>query len=161
VLTSRNAGLCVRRRIADRRPDWIKSNGGGANAILVRGTLRGHARRRLAVWPERRVLHGVWLGDGLLVANLHLTVHRPAQATLEARAAHAAAARWSAGAPFVLGGDFNLGRDLHLPGLRRVALNGPDHVWAAGLEPAGRAEVLDRRDLSDHAPVVVALRRSG
>src|SRR3954447_19165508 len=37
VLTSRNALLPVRRRIAESRPDLIKSNGGGSNAILVRG----------------------------------------------------------------------------------------------------------------------------
>ena len=42
VLTSRNALLPLRRAIAERRPDLIKSNGGGANAILVRR--RGHAR---------------------------------------------------------------------------------------------------------------------
>src|SRR6476619_5352699 len=34
--TSRNLGLSVRRFAAERWPDVIKSNGGGANAILVR-----------------------------------------------------------------------------------------------------------------------------
>src|SRR5689334_15683857 len=37
ALTSRNALLPLRRAIARRRPDLIKSNGGGCNAILVRG----------------------------------------------------------------------------------------------------------------------------
>ena len=37
VLTSRNLGLALRRAVAIRRPDLIKSNGGGCNAILVRG----------------------------------------------------------------------------------------------------------------------------
>src|ERR1700749_3857557 len=37
VLTSRNALLAVRRAVAVRWPDVIKSNGGGANALLVRG----------------------------------------------------------------------------------------------------------------------------
>src|SRR4051795_4824326 len=36
ILTSSNLGLAARRWVAERRPDLIKSNGGGANAILVR-----------------------------------------------------------------------------------------------------------------------------
>src|SRR5690242_12389797 len=35
--TSRNWFLPLTRRVAQRRPDLIKSWGGGANAILVRG----------------------------------------------------------------------------------------------------------------------------
>lgn len=59
--TSRNAGLPLRRAIASRRPDLLKSNGGGCNAILVRPPLRidAHAVRRLRIRPERRVLHAV------------------------------------------------------------------------------------------------------
>ena len=37
VLTSRNFGLPLRRAISERNPDILKANGGGANAILVRG----------------------------------------------------------------------------------------------------------------------------
>src|SRR6476659_2255077 len=37
ALTSRNFGLRLRRMVAVRRPDLIKSNGGGCNAILSRG----------------------------------------------------------------------------------------------------------------------------
>lgn len=61
ALTSRNALLPLRRAIASRRPDLLKSNGGGCNAILVRPplTIAGHARRRLRLRPERRVLHAV------------------------------------------------------------------------------------------------------
>ena len=44
VLTSRNFGLAARRWVAERRPDLIKSNGGGANAILVRTAFDGVAR---------------------------------------------------------------------------------------------------------------------
>src|SRR5213596_811973 len=48
ALTSRNFGLWLRRPIAQRRPDVIKSNGGGANAILVRGAgVEAHRIRRL------------------------------------------------------------------------------------------------------------------
>ena len=36
VLTSRNSLAAVRRALAVRWPDLIKSNGGGCNAILVR-----------------------------------------------------------------------------------------------------------------------------
>src|SRR3978361_486538 len=43
VLTSRNFGLGVRRWAAERRPGVVKSNGGGANAILVRGAVGRHA----------------------------------------------------------------------------------------------------------------------
>src|SRR6202161_629791 len=52
VLTSRNALLLARRAIATRWPDLIKSNGGGANAILVRrDRIVAHRRRRLAWVP--------------------------------------------------------------------------------------------------------------
>src|SRR5437868_11722044 len=73
VLTSRNALLPLRRAVAERWPDAIKSNGGGANAILVRGdVVVQHAIRRLAIWPERRWVHGARLHHaGLWVANLH------------------------------------------------------------------------------------------
>src|SRR2546429_3957047 len=36
VLTSRTFGLALRRAVATRWPDLIKSNGGGCNAVLVR-----------------------------------------------------------------------------------------------------------------------------
>ncbi|MBV9605889.1 MAG: hypothetical protein JO027_12300, partial [Solirubrobacterales bacterium] len=44
VLTSRNGLLPVRRAIAVRWPDLIKSNGGGANAILARADAVGEHR---------------------------------------------------------------------------------------------------------------------
>src|SRR4051795_2361792 len=76
TLTSRNALLPLRRWAARRRPDLVKSNGGGANAILVRGSaITAHARRRVRIWPERRVAHAVRLGDGAWVGNLHATTH--------------------------------------------------------------------------------------
>lgn len=62
--TSRNAVLPVRRAIASRAPDLLRSNGGGSNAILVRPplTLEAHGVRRLRWSPERRVAHAVRLG---------------------------------------------------------------------------------------------------
>src|SRR4051812_3681205 len=60
VLTSRNALLPLRRLLAERRPDLIKSNGGGSNAILVRGDrIAEHRTRRLRLLPERRWAHAV------------------------------------------------------------------------------------------------------
>ena len=78
VLTSRNALLPLRRAIAVRWPDLIKSNGGGCNAILVRGdAVAEHRWRRLCVWPERRWVHAVRLRDrGMWVANLHTSFAR-------------------------------------------------------------------------------------
>ena len=64
VLTSRNALLPLRRAIAERWPELIKSGGGGANAILVRGPgieLAEQRTLRLALWPERRQLQAVRL----------------------------------------------------------------------------------------------------
>ena len=45
VLTSRNFGLALRRAICERNPDILKANGGGANAILVRGAIHDHRAR--------------------------------------------------------------------------------------------------------------------
>lgn len=64
ALTSRNQLLPLRRAVASRSPDRLRSNGGGANAILVRApwTITAHARRRLRIRPERRVVHAVRVG---------------------------------------------------------------------------------------------------
>ncbi|MFA4927925.1 MAG: endonuclease/exonuclease/phosphatase family protein [Patulibacter sp.] len=80
ALTSRNQLLPLRRAIASRAPDRLKSNGGGANAILVRAplTITAHGRRRLRIRPERRVMHAVRLADphggpfdGAWIGNVH------------------------------------------------------------------------------------------
>src|SRR3954449_5998185 len=55
--TSRNALMPARRAVARRAPDLLKANGGGANAILVRGEVLDHRARRLTWWPERRWAH--------------------------------------------------------------------------------------------------------
>ena len=158
ALTSRNALLAVRRAIARRSPELIKSNGGGANAILVRGEITAHARRRLRAWPERRVVHGVRDGAGRWFANLHATVHDDARARADVALAAATVQRWAGEAPLVLGGDLNV-RDPRVPGFVHAGpARGVDHVFVRGLAPAGAAELLDRGDLSDHAPVRVALR---
>jgi len=152
ALTSRNSLLPLRRWTAERWPDVVKSQGGGANAILVRGEeiVEDRAvtlRRR----PERRVAHGVRLASGVWVVNLHASAHSPrrAQADLD-RAIDA----WGGASPLVLGGDLNL-RDPR--GLERVASRDVDHVLVRGLVRAGAPEVLARGTLSDHPPLAVSL----
>jgi endonuclease/exonuclease/phosphatase family metal-dependent hydrolase len=158
VLTSRNALLPVRRAIAIRWPDLIKSNGGGANAILVRGLgIVEHRIRRLCVWPERRWVHGVRMGTGVWAANMH-----GGGPIRDAQLAGATALRWAGEAPLVLGGDFNI-RHLTLDGLTYAGGHGVDQVFVRGLQAGPGAEVLDRGRLSDHAPVLVttALAQAG
>jgi endonuclease/exonuclease/phosphatase family metal-dependent hydrolase len=154
VLTSRNALLPLRRAIAVRRPDLIKSNGGGCNAILVRGDLIiSHRSRRLSLLPERRRVHAVRVqGAGLWVANLH-----GGGPMRDAVGAAASVLGWAGpDTPAVLGGDFNI-RDLRLDGFEYAGGHGVDLVFVRGLAPAGQAEVLDRGRLSDHAPVLVTI----
>jgi endonuclease/exonuclease/phosphatase family metal-dependent hydrolase len=159
VLTSRNELLTLRRAIAIRWPDAIKSNGGGANAILARrDRIVAHRALRLCRTPERRWVHGVELASGVWVANLHATAtaHDTAAAWRDGRAAVAAATAWASGSPLVLGGDFNL-REPEFDGLTRVASRDVDHLFVAGLEPVGAPEVLDRGRLSDHPPLVATV----
>ena len=161
ALTSRNALLPVRRAIATRAPDLIKSNGGGANAILVRGRAGGiritdEGRVLLRRWPERRVCHAVALGDGTWCANLHAQVHSQPRAERDIERAAATTLEWSQGAPALLGGDFNV-RAPAAPGFERLGGSGVDHVLGHGLQAAGQTEVLDHGELSDHAPVLVTV----
>ncbi|MBV9942971.1 MAG: endonuclease/exonuclease/phosphatase family protein [Solirubrobacterales bacterium] len=153
TLTSRNAFLPVRRAVATRWPDVIKSNGGGANAILIRGeAIVEHRTRRLCIWPERRWVHAVRLHtSGLWVANLH-----GGGALRDAHRAAASALSWAGGRPVVLGGDFNI-RALTLDGFTHAGGHDVDHVFVRALEPSGPASVLDHGPLSDHAPVRVAV----
>ena len=156
VLTSRNLGLPLRRAISARNPDLLGANGGGCNAILVRGVIAEHRALRLAWRPERRWAHGVRLADGTWVVNLHATTRAPGRARTECRRAAMVAHDWAGRAPLVLGGDLNLAGRPVLPGLRYAGGNHVDHLYAAGLEPVG-SEVLEHGALSDHAPVVAEL----
>jgi endonuclease/exonuclease/phosphatase family metal-dependent hydrolase len=156
ALTARNCALPLRRAIAERRPDLIKSNGGGANAILVRGDrIVAHGWRRLRLFPERRVVQAALLGSGVWVANLHAQAHSPPRAQADI----ALAARWVLGragdARVVLGGDFNVRRPAP-EGLVHAGGHNVDHVFVRGLEPAG-IEVPARHRLSDHDPVVATV----
>jgi endonuclease/exonuclease/phosphatase family metal-dependent hydrolase len=155
VLTARNRLLSVRRAISSRNPDFLKSNGGGANALLVRGEIREHRHVELTRRPERRAAHGVRLADGSWVVNVHASTHREEWAMRDTLRALEAAREWAAGAPLLFGGDVNLKRPA-LPGMVRIAGNHVDHLFTAGRR--GRdAAVLERGRLSDHPPVAVTL----
>ncbi|HVF80062.1 MAG TPA: endonuclease/exonuclease/phosphatase family protein [Solirubrobacteraceae bacterium] len=161
VLTSRNALPALRRALALRAPDVIKSNGGGCNAILVRASGRGpaitgHRRVLLRRWPERRVCHGVLLSGGAWVANLHAQVHSPQRAQADIDRAAAATRSWAGDAPTLLGGDFNV-RKPAAPGFAHLGGHGVDHILGCGLVAAGGVELPDRGYLSDHAPVLLAV----
>jgi len=163
VLTSRNALLAVRRAVAIRWPDLIKSNGGGSNGILVReGTIVEHRTLRLCRLPERRSLQAVrMLSPGsraaIWVGNLHATVHDAPAALRDSQLAAATTLEWAAGEPVVLGGDFNI-RRLSLYGLDYLGGHDVDHVFVGGLAGEGEPEVLECGRLSDHAPVSFRVR---
>jgi endonuclease/exonuclease/phosphatase family metal-dependent hydrolase len=159
ALTSRNSLPSVRRALARRWPDVMRSQGGGANAILARrDRIVAHEVQLLTRTPERRVAHGVSLGCGVWVVNLHATAHDEPAAQRDGNIAATAALRWAGGDAVVLGGDFNL-RAPAWPGFARVGGHDVDHVFIAGaLGTRGGAQVLDRGTLSDHAPVAVDLR---
>ena len=163
VLTSRNGLLSLRRALAIRWPDAMKSNGGGANAILVRhGTILEHRRLRLCRLPERRWVHAVRLAgvDGpdaaVWAANLHLTSQNHAAAASETGLAAEALLEWAAGIPAVLGGDFNLPSP-SAPGFTYAGGHGVDHFLLSGLRAVGEPDLLVRGLLSDHAPVALDL----
>jgi endonuclease/exonuclease/phosphatase family metal-dependent hydrolase len=154
VLTARNALLPLRRFVAERWPDVAKSQGGGCNAILVRGdAIASHRVVELRARPERRVAHGVELASGVTVVNLHATAHDPERAQQDLDGAIAA---WATAAPLVLGGDLNL-RQPQAPGFAHAAARDVDHVLARGLIATGEATTLDRGELSDHPPLAVSL----
>ena len=168
ALTSRNAGLALRRALARRWPDLMKSNGGGANAILARQPLAEHRSLGLRRWPERRVAQLARLTGGVCVVNFHAS-SVPALAEDELRRLLAFAERWSGGESLVLGGDLNLrSPELIAPGFVHAAARDVDHVLARGMLPAGSPQRLDRSislatrrvELSDHVPLAVTLRGS-
>ena len=148
--TSRNAALALRRAIASRNPDLLGANGGGSNAILVRGPLLERRAIRLTWWPERRWAHGVRTRHGWVV-NLHATT-APKWRTRSDLAR--AVCRWPEH-PLVLGGDLNLVAPPDY-GLVHAGGHHVDHVLVRGWRPDG-CERLDAGRLSDHSPLRVRL----
>ncbi|HEX6459943.1 MAG TPA: endonuclease/exonuclease/phosphatase family protein [Thermoleophilaceae bacterium] len=174
ALTSRNFGSSLRGRIADWKPDLIKSNEGGSNQLLVRPPWRIADTRRLTLarFPERRRLLWARLeregAEPLAVANLHASANRPRAAAREL----VRAADWcGANERLLFGGDLNL-RPAEDPATfdelgSRFGLAPPtaptaiDHLLVRGLEVIERPDWLpaERRDadpgtrLSDHGVV--------
>ena len=162
--TSRNLGLALRRALARRDPELMKSNGGGSNAILARVPIAEHRSVRLRSWPERRVAQIARLRDGAVVANYHGSARVVLAEDELARLG--ALALDSADDPphgVVLGGDLNL-RAPRVAGMEHAAARDVDHIFVAGLRVAG-AEVLDAEAtaggrhvmLSDHPPLLAEL----
>jgi endonuclease/exonuclease/phosphatase family metal-dependent hydrolase len=159
VLTSRNLFAFLRRPIAERFPDLIKSHGGGANAILVRGQpVLEHRTLTLRHCPERRAMHAVRLRD-CWVGNLHAQVHSESRAQADLRKAATALLGWVGATPAVLGGDTNTRRP-NLPGFALAGGHDVDFIAARGFARDGKVQVLDRGTLSDHKPVIVGLTRA-
>jgi endonuclease/exonuclease/phosphatase family metal-dependent hydrolase len=161
ALTSRNSLLGLRRALAQRRPELLKANGGGCNAVLSRMPIAAAATLRLRLWPERRVAQFLRLGDGTCVVNFHASTRRVRAEQELARLSQRALA-WAETAPLMLGGDLNLREPQALGGeLEHVAAHEVDHLFARGLARTSDAELLDRyatlgsqrRELSDHVPL--------
>jgi len=152
ALTSRNALPALRRALAERRPELLKSNGGGCNAILSRSPIAEHSTLGLRRWPERRVAQLARLQDGTCVVNLHAST-RPARAVQELERLWTYALDWAVADRLILGGDLNLrrpppppapagafqrapesgGASEHGGPIVYVARSGVDHLYAWGL----------------------------
>lgn len=159
--TSRNALLFLRRAIAERRPELLKSNGGGCNAILSRVPIAEHRALCLRRWPERRVAQLARLRDGTCVVNLHAST-RPARAVAELARLWPRALDWAGAERLILGGDLNLrtppppparagARERpptadeaseHGAAIVHVGASGVDHVYARGLLPIDPDEAV-------------------
>src|SRR5690349_6722059 len=109
ILTSRNSLSWLRGKLADWRPDLMKSAEGGSNQILVRapGGIADHHAMTLTWLPERRKMQWARLDSGICVANLHAST-RPSRASAEVVRAAAQAVEWSEQMPLVFGGDLNV-----------------------------------------------------
>jgi endonuclease/exonuclease/phosphatase family metal-dependent hydrolase len=156
VLTSRNELLPLRRFVAERWPDAIKSGGGGCNAILVRDEpISEHVEVPLRLLPERRFCQIARLGDSVCVANIHASKQPRQRPLRDIERAASVIANWACDAPAVWAGDFNI-RDPAPRGWKRAASHGVDHVLVRGMQPLG-SSVLDAGRLSDHRPVLCEL----
>jgi len=167
ALTSRNAGLALRRALAERWPEEMKSNGGGSNAILARQAIVEHHTLRLRVRPERRVAQLARLADGTYVVNFHASA-RVGLAEAELERLWDRALALARDAPLILGGDLNLRSPAVPPHVAHLARRDVDHIFARGAKLCCDADLLDRDvtigaervELSDHVPLLVRARRT-
>jgi endonuclease/exonuclease/phosphatase family metal-dependent hydrolase len=167
ALTSRNGALALRRALAARRPELLKSNGGGCNAILARSPIAEHRAIRLRLRPERRVAQLARLADGTCVVNYHASTRVPLAEDELARLSQLALG-FAEGAPLILGGDLNLRRPMPDGRLEHLAERDVDHVFASRLRRIGDTQLLGRHvrldgleaQLSDHPPLLVSLARA-
>jgi endonuclease/exonuclease/phosphatase family metal-dependent hydrolase len=161
VLTSRNTLLPLRRALAIRKPDLMRSGGGGANVILARSDRIVHGQAALLCRrPERRRVHGVSLACGVWVSNMHASAGPSPAAERDLRAAIRASREWARAErlPLIVGGDLNL-REVDAAGLQVAASSDVDHVLCDESIDV-RATTIDRPArgmLSDHAPLAVTL----
>lgn len=169
ALTSRNTALPLRRALAMRWPELMKSSGGGANVLLVArdagGPIVGHRHVLLRRRPERRVAQLARLRDGTVVVNYHGSA-RAALAEEELARLWRLALAWAGAHPVVLGGDLNL-RAPAVPSadIAHVACRDVDHIYARGLSSLAPSRQLERRielagmtvELSDHPPLLAVV----
>jgi endonuclease/exonuclease/phosphatase family metal-dependent hydrolase len=165
ILTSRNSFSWLRGKLADWRPDLMKSSEGGSNQLLVRGPdgIAEHHAVTLTRLPERRKMHWAQLDSGVCVANLHASTSGQRAAREVVRAA-ALAVEWSESLPLVFGGDLNLrparrpapfeALREHLDVVEPTAPDAIDHLFARGLRTVEPPRQLEHGRLSDHAPVL-------
>ena len=144
VLTSRNALPALRRALGRALArTCIKSNGGGANAILVRGAaIAEHRALRAARRPERRVrprraARRRRLGRSTSTRPPTRRSARGADVDQALAALGGRGTGWSSAATSTCA-------TRELPGLLHAAGRDVDHLFARGLHPAGAAEVLER-----------------
>ena len=118
-----------------------------------------HARLRLRLRPERRVVHAVRRDDGLWLANLHASAHDRARgAGRHRRAPPRRCAAGRATSRSIFGGDMNTRAPAGRRASRTRAGTCIDHVFARGLAVAAPVQTLERGGLSDHAPVLATLK---
>ena len=142
------------------RPDLIKSNGGGANAILVRGAAITEPSQAAAALPARAARRPCRAARRRNLGWQPPRAGPPHElARRDARRAAEALHEWAADAPAILGGDLNVPVPV-VPGFTAVGGFGVDHVFARGFAGIGEPELPDRGGLSDHAAVIVELGRT-
>ena len=143
-------------------PTSSSSNGGGSNAILVRGAAieATTAAPRCAAGPSGAWATGCGSTTGVWVVNIHATVPKEDPEQRDVGLALRLALGWAGESPLVFGGDVNQ-RSPRVPGLEHVAGHHVDHIFVRGFEAAGPAERLEHGALSDHVPLAVDLRSIG